>query len=119
MAYADAEEERRYKKRWYEANKVKHLKNVKKRKDEHRGHLKEVANSYKKKCGICTEADPCCLEFHHLDPKEKELKIAIAIRNAWSETRLIKEILKCMVVCRNCHAKIHKHGIESLSQEGR
>ena len=63
---------------------------------------------YKKtlSCYFCTEAEPCCLHFHHKDPKEKDLEIANAARR-WSWKHLLEEIKKCVVVCANCHEKVH------------
>lgn len=114
MAYSDPEKEREFKKRWYQKNKEKHLKNVRKRTVSHRKLLAEIAQEYKKKCYFCPENDSCCLEFHHVDPKQKKLEISLAIRNAWSEEHLKQEIAKCLVVCRNCHSKIHKYGLENV-----
>lgn len=111
MAYADPEKEKEYKKVWYEANKVHHLKNCRKRTVAYRKHLMEIVEGLKTMCSLCPEKDSCCLEFHHIDPSQKDLEISIAVRNSWSEKRLMKEVAKCLVVCRNCHAKIHKHGI--------
>ena len=54
-------------------------------------------------CVICGEKDPCCLEFHHLNPTEKEFGIS----ELRSMEKTLKEIKKCIIVCRNCHAKIH------------
>lgn len=60
----------------------------------------------KQKCACCPESDPCCLDLHHLDPAEKEAAVSDVMR-FWSWERLTEEIDKCIVVCRNCHAKIH------------
>jgi predicted HNH restriction endonuclease len=44
------------------------------------------------------------LEFHHLDPSEKET--GSEIRNlSWARLRL--ELDKCILVCANCHREIH------------
>lgn len=45
------------------------------------------------------------LEFHHLDPKEKEFNIAS--RNTRSYEKLREEAEKCILVCSNCHKEIH------------
>jgi hypothetical protein len=94
MAYSNPEDEREFKKKWYQNNKKQHLKNVRKRTVQYRKYLAEIVNEYKKVCCFCSESDPCCLEFHHIDPKQKELAIAVAVRNAWSEERLLQEIAK-------------------------
>lgn len=56
-------------------------------------------------CCKCPEKEPVCLAFHHLDPNEKDFSVA-SQRNANPE-RVRQEIAKCIVVCHNCHAKIH------------
>lgn len=65
-------------------------------------------NEYKKtlQCSHCPENDPCCLEFHHPD-SNKEFNISDKKRHL-SWIRLKTEIDKCIVLCRNCHAKEHK-----------
>lgn len=73
---------------------------------KYRKNVKEQLIQYKGgKCQICgynrcTQA----LDFHHLDPKEKELKISGGTR--CFET-LKKEVDKCILVCANCHREIH------------
>lgn len=61
--------------------------------------------SLKKKCLICGETEPVCLDFHHIDPNEKDFTIG-KNRNK-SKENLMKEIEKCVCVCANCHRKIH------------
>lgn len=70
--------------------------------------LFDIVNDIKSKCGckICEENDPVCLDFHHLDPKKKDLPIAMLVSNK-SKSRMLDEIGKCVVVCANCHRKIH------------
>lgn len=45
------------------------------------------------------------LEFHHLDPNEKDFTIS---GKSWSFDRLRKEADKCILVCSNCHIEIHE-----------
>lgn len=56
-------------------------------------------------CGYCKDC-PGAYDFHHRDPKEKEFAIAAKgrIRN-FEATK--KEVDKCQLVCKNCHAEIH------------
>ena len=58
-----------------------------------------------KSCAVCGETESVCLDLHHIDPSEKEFSIAQA--RHFSLKRLQKEIQKCVVVCANCHRKIH------------
>lgn len=45
------------------------------------------------------------LEFHHLDPNEKDFTIA---GKSWSFDRLKKEVDKCILLCANCHVELHE-----------
>lgn len=54
-------------------------------------------------CVICGEKDVCCLDFHHLEDKD----FSIAHATEVSTERLYKEISKCVVLCANCHRKLH------------
>jgi len=45
------------------------------------------------------------LEFHHLDPSEKDFAIG---GKSWSYERLKEEVDKCILVCANCHVEIHE-----------
>lgn len=58
------------------------------------------------KCERCGY-DKCikALEFHHLNPKEKDFTIS---GKSWSFERLKKEVDKCILVCSNCHSEIHE-----------
>lgn len=59
------------------------------------------------KCGYnkCVAA----LEFHHLDPKEKEFALS-DYRKLFKEKVLInKELDKCMLLCANCHREEHNY----------
>ncbi len=63
---------------------------------------------YKKSlsCEICGESRYWVLDFHHKDPKEKDLEVSLVVRQC-SKEKLLDEINKCMVVCSNCHRDIH------------
>ncbi len=58
-------------------------------------------------CVVCGY-DKCssALEFHHLDPAEKEEKSRAGITRM-SLSRLKEELRKCVLVCANCHREIH------------
>lgn len=85
-----------------------------KRVSNNQKELKILAVEYKGgkccKCGYstCNSA----LDFHHLNPKEKDFGIAESSRVAFTE-ELKKELDKCILVCKNCHAEIHAGLIEN------
>ena len=56
-------------------------------------------------CEICQESLAECLDFHHVG--KKDFSIARAVRGGYSMETILDEMDKCMVLCKNCHAKIH------------
>lgn len=56
-------------------------------------------------CGYnkCNEA----LDVHHIDPNEKELSFGAIRANPTAWSNIVRELKKCVLVCRNCHAEIH------------
>lgn len=57
-------------------------------------------------CCICGEDRWYLLDFHHINNnKEKE----ISQITTWSISRIKKEILKCAIMCANCHRDFHWH----------
>lgn len=67
--------------------------------------FKQLKSTFK--CHFCDENTLVCLDFHHLDSTQKEFTVSYAVRHyGWN--KLLKEIGKCIVVCKNCHAKVHE-----------
>ena len=70
--------------------------------------VKEELIAYKGgKCEICGY-NKCiaALEFHHINPEEKDF--AISNSNIYKNIEALKqEIDKCMLVCANCHRELH------------
>lgn len=57
-------------------------------------------------CILCGENDEVCLDFHHLDPNQKDMNISsVAGNKPWD--KLMEEIDKCVPLCSNCHRKVH------------
>lgn len=61
-------------------------------------------------CNRCSEGRFACLEFHHIEPKNKLFQIAYGVRNK-SIKLLQAEIDKCEVLCSNCHKLHHYSGV--------
>ena len=101
-----------YKRQYYLKNK----KLCRQKADDRKEKIKEWYIDYKskQKCEICFESCPACLDFHHINDEEKEICVAQAVARNWSISNIKKEIDKCVVVCANCHRKIHA-GIIKLS----
>jgi predicted transcriptional regulator len=51
------------------------------------------------------------LEFHHVDPAEKDNSIAKLMRHP-NSPKILAELEKCVLVCSNCHRMIHAGIIE-------
>lgn len=54
-------------------------------------------------CGLID--DPCVYDLHHINPAEKEEGIARMMDRKW-ET-ILPELNKCILLCSNCHRKVH------------
>jgi predicted HNH restriction endonuclease len=62
-------------------------------------------------CFFCKVDDPDVLDFHHIHPEDRRFNVA----NSWRHygIKAIKEeIAKCIIVCANCHRKIHAGKLE-------
>ena len=59
-------------------------------------------------CKKCGESRYWVLDFHHLDPKEKDLEVSTLVKQG-NKKRILKEIKKCIVLCSNCHRDFHYH----------
>jgi hypothetical protein len=56
-------------------------------------------------CVQCGERDPVVLEFNHKDPGAKSANVADLVQSGCSVQRLRDEIVKCEVLCANCHQR--------------
>lgn len=73
---------------------------------KYRRTIKQLLVEYKGgKCQICGY-NRCikALEFHHLNPQEKDCTISGGTKSFDS---LKPEVDKCILVCSNCHREIH------------
>ena len=74
-----------------------------------RKRVKErIVNAMGGKCQCCGY-DKCVasLDLHHLDPTEKEFGLGGIRANPKSWEKIVPELRKCILVCRNCHGEIH------------
>jgi hypothetical protein len=83
----------------------------------YRRRLKERLVEYKGgKCEICGY-NKCitALEFHHLDPKEKDFGVGAS--KVLSFEKCKQEVDKCMLVCANCHRELHEREYKKAEEE--
>lgn len=92
---------------YYEKNREKHLRVIRKNRAQYRAERKEFVRLVKQinPCPVCGETELCCIDFHHRS--DKEAHIGQAADQGWSESRLRKELRKCVTLCSNCHRKLH------------
>jgi hypothetical protein len=60
----------------------------------------------------CGEKDPACLDFHHVGEKHREMT------KARTMTQVLKELPFCVVICANCHRKLHAREVP-IDEQGR
>lgn len=71
--------------------------------DRNRKFLDEYRSNLK--CIQCGEDHISTLDFHHVDSTEKDFTVAAF--GSKSIKRIEEEIKKCVVLCANCHRKLH------------
>ncbi|MFF2275344.1 hypothetical protein [Agromyces sp. NPDC058126] len=57
-------------------------------------------------CLDCGEADLRVLDFDHRADCDKSAEVMRLAQNGYSVRKVMSEIAKCDVRCRNCHAKV-------------
>ena len=102
-------------KKWYEKNKTKRKKSIVSRQQS----ISSIIKSYKldKGCAVCGyRICSSALHFHHID-HNKEANISRLVGQGAGPERIFREILKCNVLCANCHAEHHHAEASSSGQE--
>ena len=99
------EEMRAYRRKHYANNKEVYKARAIKRRKAAKEWLHEIKKSLK--CSRCSEDFWACLEFHHLDAETKDVTLAEMYKRGWCIERMKKELVKCVVLCANCHRKEH------------
>ena len=105
----------KYHKKHYQENKSIYIRNTKVRNKKYKSNNKLYINEYKenKCCKFCTENTPVCLDFHHIN--DKKFNVSKMKNGSYSIKSIQKEIDKCILICSNCHRKLHA-GIISLQE---
>lgn len=110
----DPEKNKEYQRKWYLKNRELQISrneiNQKKKMD---WYLEYKLNKFCVKCG---EDHPATLDFHHINPAEKDRALGEMVRSNCSMERILAESVKCQVLCSNCH-RIHHWNEKKLELE--
>lgn len=69
-------------------------------------------------CAKCGETRGYVLDYHHIDPTQKDNTIARITSNKYKIESILSEIEKCVVLCSNCHREFHHfNNINGISLE--
>jgi len=104
MPFKDVEEGNANRRKFYK----NHFKEMRERRLKDRKRKRKYVDDYKlsKGCSVCGyNKCAAALDFHHNG--DKKYNIANA-RNSMGLKKLEKEMDKCEVLCRNCHAELHE-----------
>lgn len=88
----------------YKENRLKVLINTYQIKQRNRQQWIDFKRTLK--CTFCGEDHPATLDFHHTDPTKKDREVSYYVKN-YQYSRAMQEVEKCMVLCSNCHRKVH------------
>ena len=74
--------------------------------------IREWIEGIKTPCVICGEKRKHVVDYHHLDPNQKEMNIAKYASSGagifeTTKKKIKKEIEKCVTLCSNCHRDFH------------
>jgi hypothetical protein len=114
MPYADREKRLEYAHRWNKEHYKNNVNSEKKRIYTRRRKISEWFTTYKDSlsCHQCGESASICLDFHHTDPHKKDINLGRVKNWGYSIERIQAEMNKCIVLCANCHRKIHANLIK-------
>jgi hypothetical protein len=102
----DKVQQKKKQKEHYERNKDRYIVRQQTRRANRRFWFSKLLDSLS--CQLCPEDAKECLDFHHIDPTEKEDDVSNLLSSFRAMSRVIKEIEKCVCLCANCHRKVHK-----------
>ena len=108
VSHLDPVLRRQYWNTWYSKNKHKlkvlYVKKAKLQRKERAKWFLDLKKQFQ--CISCGENHPACLDFHHVDPTNKEGHVS-AMLTTYPKGKILEEVKKCTVLCSNCHRKLH------------
>ena len=104
MPHKDLAVRKAYHKKFNDGNKARKNQLAKEYRQRNLDKIAEYKETHP--CVMCGESDIICLVFHHKDSDTKAFNISRNTgRFGWD--KLYAEIIKCDVLCANCHLKVH------------
>ncbi len=89
---------------WHEKNRSKRLDYAREKQRAFKAKVVEYLGGHCVVCGLVDELP--VYDAHHLDPSQKEFNITT--RRAEADWDVVKaELDKCVLLCANCHRKVH------------
>lgn len=83
--------------RWYQQQKARGVK-----------RKKDFINLLGGKCSKCGyNKNIAALDFHHINPKQKETPLNFGFLLKMKYDKCLQEIKKCIILCANCHREHH------------
>ncbi|MFE6965922.1 hypothetical protein ACFVAJ_12450 [Agromyces sp. NPDC057679] len=93
---------------YYANNREAHVRVIMARKAQQRRLALDAVGDYllAHPCLDCGESDLRVLDFDHRADCDKSAEVMRLAQNGYSVRKVMSEIAKCDVRCRNCHAKV-------------
>ena len=82
-----------------------HSNYMKQKYQDKKQEIQDLKSSYS--CAKCGETRGYVLDFHHINPEDKDKDIARMTSNNYRLDRVYEEIKKCVCLCSNCHREFH------------
>lgn len=67
------------------------------------------------KCILCGYIEPTGLVIHHINPELKTLSFNKVRSTNTSWSLIVPELRKCVLLCANCHNKVHAEGLHNYN----
>ena len=91
---------------WRKKNHGRYIKLQMKYQKNRYNKKKKIATEIKSGgCYLCDEKEKCALDFHHVLPDTKENGTTSLLM--LPRAKFDEELKKCIVLCSNCHRKVH------------
>jgi hypothetical protein len=119
MPYKDPEIKKAKHKDYSREHYLRNQAEIKKKTAEKNAANKAEWDVFKRtlKCTKCGFSHTAALDFHHINPEEKENAVNRLISNK-SFVKAYEEIKKCIVLCANCHRIHHYEENKKVSRTG-